>query len=1235
MKKSRKRRLWGAGLALALCAAFLPVAIAASGEPEPGGESGVGTDATKTGFSVSGKTEHYNTFCEALYAASGMSSEGPEGEGEEARGLERTEDGAAEPLTFTLQADIEGAVVEEDKGFTGFTIEKGETIVLDLNGHSIEVEDKVPENKTFILFQNLGTFTIKDSSANGSGSVKIHNMKGWDNAAATVLVRSGGWSSGPQSSTLYIQGGTLTVESDDYIEGEGRYIANMAYVVDAFDGAQVTMSGGTLQSDYDTIRLYVQTVTGDINFTMTDGVLKEGENRYTGLIQAQNPDYGRDEEKIEAFIKSEDKDITINIQGGELICPNEAIIYFNHNFLDDNLDVFITGDTKIHSPGPISDILYYYDPKAAGTVDNPQYYPIATLEIGAEVQIDPRYVTRYRGEADLIDPEAMGVKTEFAHETYGLMMSTKTTYDEYYNNGTTAYPNYYYNNDICFVKPAEEDQPEEGFPDVYVFLQITQGEWNRLTDAQRLYLTEVLGLKVNNGTNQWYTIGTLEGVAIPAPSDDKHEGNYYTSYATAIEQALPDIVPHNGVNGAAELVQMMEWTRLHTDRGVADMGDVSPEEYCWHLNGKLDLDALKEPELIIQPADITIYTGGEGYGGASGAAEGHGLPEPGFHITLPVGVQEWLEKESSEGESGALDLSELLTFRYSKPDGGSDSGSGSAVTRSWELVYEGVYSTAEDGTPLQYVYSLKAGKGAPEDQPPVSIVYFKDEDGDGVWDKEHEEQLISDAIGMTAQAPSQDYAMAINPGELDPECITAELTVGDDDTLTFQVTAGSGTLTVRGTVAEDPVTCEIAETADEAEEGAITAAADTSVTYYVNESGVAIEDKDRVQLLVDEVSGDAGFNAEMGKDAIDHVVSEMADTGLAYPGCELAYLNLVDVGNGNAVVTLGEGSTLTIRWPMPEDADPNGQFYVVHYADMDRENPVGDVSQSDKYMEEVTVSEDGGYLTFTVKTFSPFALVYERIPPYIPPVVNPDPEEPKPDPTPDYVPEGLNTEDHYAYLIGNGGLIRPEDDITRAEVAAIFFRLLTDETRQAYWSIQSGFTDVSEGNWFNTAVSTLTNLGVLHGYQDGSFQPNAPISRAEFTAIATRFFDYTAEYEDGTFPDVHESNWYADEVQAAVDMGLIQGYPTGVFAPGDSITRGEACAIVNRVLNRRPHEEHLLDREEMNTWPDNTGDRWFYEDVQEASNTHDYDWILEDGQTVEEWTAKLPDPDWAAIEYGG
>ena len=255
--------------------------------------------------------------------------------------------------------------------------------------------------------------------------------------------------------------------------------------------------------------------------------------------------------------------------------------------------------------------------------------------------------------------------------------------------------------------------------------------------------------------------------------------------------------------------------------------------------------------------------------------------------------------------------------------------------------------------------------------------------------------------------------------------------------------------------------------------------------------------------------------------------------------------------------------------------------------------------------------------------------------PYIPPVVNPDPEEPKPDPTPDYVPEGLNTEDHYAYLIGNGGLIRPEDDITRAEVAAIFFRLLTDETRQAYWSIQSGFTDVSEGNWFNTAVSTLTNLGVLHGYQDGSFQPNAPISRAEFTAIAARFFDYTAEYEDGTFPDVHESNWYADEVQAAVDMGLIQGYPTGVFAPGDSITRGEACAIVNRVLNRRPHEEHLLDREEMNTWPDNTGDRWFYEDVQEASNTHDYDWILEDGQTVEEWTAKLPDPDWAAIEYGG
>ena len=156
-------------------------------------------------------------------------------------------------------------------------------------------------------------------------------------------------------------------------------------------------------------------------------------------------------------------------------------------------------------------------------------------------------------------------------------------------------------------------------------------------------------------------------------------------------------------------------------------------------------------------------------------------------------------------------------------------------------------------------------------------------------------------------------------------------------------------------------------------------------------------------------------------------------------------------------------------------------------------------------------------------------------------------------------------------------------------------------------------------------------MGIINGYEDGTFKPNAPITRAEFTAIATRFFDYEAEY-DGAFNDVSARAWYADYVQAAVDMGLVDGYPDGGFHPDAYITRAEACTIVNRVLHRVPHEDHLLAESVMNTWPDNPKSAWYYEDMQEATNSHDYDWIREDGETVEDWTKKLPERDWSALE---
>ena len=232
------------------------------------------------------------------------------------------------------------------------------------------------------------------------------------------------------------------------------------------------------------------------------------------------------------------------------------------------------------------------------------------------------------------------------------------------------------------------------------------------------------------------------------------------------------------------------------------------------------------------------------------------------------------------------------------------------------------------------------------------------------------------------------------------------------------------------------------------------------------------------------------------------------------------------------------------------------------------------------------------------------------------------------EPEREYEPAYLNTEDHYAYITGySDGTVRPLNDITRAEVATIFFRLLTDEARETYWSTISGYSDVSIGDWYNNAVSTLSNLGVIGGYPDGTFGPNDTISRAEFVAIATRFFDYTAQYR-GTFSDVSSAAWYADYVQAGVELGLVGGYPDGTFDPNGAITRAEACAIVNRVLGRVPDVSHLL--ADMVRWPDNPETAWYYADIQEATNSHDY--TRAGTGNYEVWTELLPNRDWAALE---
>ena len=230
---------------------------------------------------------------------------------------------------------------------------------------------------------------------------------------------------------------------------------------------------------------------------------------------------------------------------------------------------------------------------------------------------------------------------------------------------------------------------------------------------------------------------------------------------------------------------------------------------------------------------------------------------------------------------------------------------------------------------------------------------------------------------------------------------------------------------------------------------------------------------------------------------------------------------------------------------------------------------------------------------------------------------------------PDDVPTGLNGKDHYAYVVGYpDGMVYPQKNITRAEVATIFFRLLEDETREANMTKSNSYNDMKDGAWYTCAVSTLSKMGIIKGYEDGSFKPNDPISRAEFAAIAARF-DPDGDKTPATFSDV-SSHWAKDEISIAANHGWIKGYEDGSFKPDQKITRAETMTLVNRVLKRLPETKDDLHKD-MKTWPDNQNESaWFYLAVQEATNSH-YQKLKKDG-THETWESMRETRDWAALE---
>ena len=738
-------------------------------------------------------------------------------------------------------------------------------------------------------------------------------------------------------------------------------------------------------------------------------------------------------------------------------------------------------------------------------------------------------------------------------------------------------------------------------------------------------------------------------------------------------------------------------------------------------------------QIVVKPADITIYMGGTGYEGTVDAngntitsTAGAGLPEPGFIVTLP---------------SGAPANTVITNLVFKEADG----------DRTWRFeTYDGREDTV--------VYKL-----VPQgDEQTATRVQFTKADGT---------VIVSDEFTVGLEV-NTSFTMALYKGS---GATAVGKIVADIGGKSYSVNSDpTGTLTVRGTTDDAQYAGMTAEeTRSLPEEGKPAVMAPRGTTYAINGGDVQVADTDGVALLFDAVIDHADENrTELLQNRAEAYFADgdvEPETGNKF-AYEFKYLDLVDQNNGN--VWVKASNDVTIYWPLPEGADTN-TLKVLHFKDLHREMATADIeSQIEQCdVEAIDVEVVGSHVTFKIGSsgFSPFALVYEKdgtTPPvtqytvtydanggrgtmasqtvnagdsvtirsnaftrsnyafdgwntradgrgtsygpgdsltvngnitlyaqwdytgggdYNPKdatlrfnsrggtefddIVRDDPFEYNPynkiPSRPGYrftgwynnssldrrypedekisvpkgtttvwagweetsVPSMLNGDDHYAYIQGySDGTVRPNANITRAQVATIFFRLLDEDVRDDSLTTYNTFPDVDEDYWANTAISTMASLGVINGRNSGLFDPDAYITRAEFAAICARFDDSGV---DGitTFTDT-VGHWAEDEISRSAALGWIQGYSDGTFRPNQYITRAQAVTMINRVLCRLPEDtDDLLSG--MNTWTDCHEDDWFYLAIQEATNSHDF--VAKD-RVYESWTDLNRAPDWSRYE---
>lgn len=566
--------------------------------------------------------------------------------------------------------------------------------------------------------------------------------------------------------------------------------------------------------------------------------------------------------------------------------------------------------------------------------------------------------------------------------------------------------------------------------------------------------------------------------------------------------------------------------------------------------------------ITVVPANLTAYMGGNG--GYESVVDEDGnvveegsssLPRPIFKVTGPKDVD--LEELTFENEESKN------TWKLEPASEGSS-------------YYRFVPVTGDTEVRVQY----DGGDG------PVTEVHF---------------------IPASEGDVFKEYTVTIYSGDTSGDKVEA-----GNGVYHYTVITGAGILTVRAVNNEqDEAVTEIQESVTTPTSGsAVAVEPKGGTTYTLNDTDVQLPHDAAPSLLFDDIIEDEGSTARTDalKDKADDTIGSESENRQY----QIKYLDLVDANNGNAWITSSKG--IDIYWAYPAGTSSSTEFTLLHFEGLHRDGAnsgynVSDINSVDP--EELTIEKTANGIKFHVEpgSFSPFALVWEEAA-VTPPVT---PSEPA-DPDDTGVSDLLDTENHNQYLFGYPeGTFGPDQNMTRAEVAQMFYNLLVDKNV----AITASFEDVPADAWYAKSVNTLASMGIISGVGENRFEPERSITRAEFTSMAMKF---TKGALDGTnvFSDVRSGDWFYEAVVGSIQYGWIEGYEDGTFRPENRITRVEVTSIVNKMLGRFADREFVAGHaDELNAFSDVTSTHWGYYHIVEATNSHTY---TKPSTNVETWT---------------